>query len=208
VESQLNRVRRVALTGGIATGKSHVRTRLEQLGVPTVDADILAREAVAQGSAGFAAVIDRFGSGIVAPDGSLDRRALGAIVFSDPVARRDLESIIHPQVRETIDRWFTSIDPMRHPFAVADIPLLFESGRDKDFDAIILTNCSATTQLQRLLSREGMTETEARHRIASQLPVEQKLPRATFVIDTDGTFENTDAQVEKVVAALARRPEG
>src|ERR1051325_5423762 len=134
-------VRRVALTGGIATGKSHVRARFEARGVPTIDADTLAREAVAPGSAGLEQVIDRFGSGIRDATGALDRKRLGAIVFADSQARRDLERIIHPFVRAATDKWYASLDAGTHPFAIADIPLLFESGREGDFDAVIVTAC-------------------------------------------------------------------
>jgi dephospho-CoA kinase len=197
-------VRRVALTGNIGTGKSHVRARLDRLQIPTIDADVLAREVVAPNTRGLAAVINRFGPGVQAPDGSLDRRALAAIVFGDSHARSDLEAIIHPAVRQAIDQWFASLDPVRHPFAVADIPLLFETGRDDEFDAVILTVCSRATQLKRLLDR-GMTASEANQRIAAQMPAVDKLPRATFVIDTDGKFEATDRQVGEIVQELGGR---
>src|SRR5436190_17695755 len=113
------RVRRIALTGGIATGKSYVRERLEARGIPTIDADTLARDAVAPGSRGLEDVIRRFGAEMRDANGALDRKKLGAVVFSDPAARRDLEGIIHPFVREATDRWFASLDP-DHPFGVAD----------------------------------------------------------------------------------------
>src|SRR4029453_7661670 len=143
------RVTRVALTGGIATGKSHVRARLESLGVPTVDADMLARDAVAPGTAGLAAVVRRFGTDVWDADGALNRRKVGAIVFHDPDARRDLEKIVHPYVREMTERWFASLDPQRVPFAVADIPLLFEGQREGDFDTVIVTVCGPETHLPR-----------------------------------------------------------
>ena len=193
------RVRRIALTGGIATGKSYVRARLDHVGVPTVDADTLARDVVDPGTPGLAAVVERFGPAVVEPDGSLNRRALGMIVFADPEARRELERIVHPAVRVAMDQWFASLDPVRHPVAVADIPLLFETARHTEFDGVILTVCSPATQLQRLLERNGMTETEARQRIAAQLPTEAKVPGATYVINTDGTFAETDAQIESMV---------
>jgi dephospho-CoA kinase len=199
------RIRRVSLTGGIATGKSYVRARLEGADVPTIDADALARDVVVPGTPGYTAVIERFGPGVVALDGQLDRRALGAIVFADRNARYALESIVHPAVRKAIDEWFTSLDPTKHRFAVADIPLLFETGRERDFDAVILTVCSVEVQIERLRLRDGMTDAEARQRIAAQLPAEQKLPRATFIINTDGSFDDTDRQVEHVVRELNRQ---
>jgi dephospho-CoA kinase len=194
-----HRVRRIALTGGIATGKSYVRAKLEEIGVPTIDADTLAREVVEPGTPGFTAVVEHFGSAVVAADGSLNRRALGAIVFTDPEARRELERIVHPAVRLAMDEWFASLDPLRHPVAVADIPLLFETGRHREFDAAILTVCSPVTQLQRVLARDGITETEARQRIAAQLPSEAKVPHAMYVINTDGTFAATDEQIQAMV---------
>src|SRR5688500_9074771 len=131
-------MRRIALTGGIATGKSHVRRRFEELGVPTIDADTLAREAVAPDTEGLAAVVRTFGAGILDASGALDRKKLAAIVVSDEDARRRLEAIVHPAVREATDRWFASLDERRHPIAIADIPLLYEVGRDRDFDGVIV----------------------------------------------------------------------
>src|SRR4051812_45990767 len=148
------RVRRVALTGGIATGKSHVRARFESLGVPTIDADLLAREAIAPGSAGLQAVVARFGAAVVDATGAIDRKKLGAIVFADAGARRALEAIVHPFVRAATDRWFASLDPGQHPFAVADIPLLYEGKREGDFDVVIVTACDRETQLQRVMTHD------------------------------------------------------
>jgi dephospho-CoA kinase len=191
----------VALTGGIATGKSHVRAQFEALGVPTIDSDTLARQAVAPGSTGFDAVIRRFGPDIVDPSGALDRRKLAGIVFQDPQARHDLEAIVHPVVRQATEAWFDSLDS-RHPFAVADIPLLFETGRDADFDAVIVTACDSETQVRRVITRDRVTEAEARQRIAAQLPLEEKVRRGDYVITTDGTLADTDRQVRAVYEAL------
>src|SRR5262245_54635056 len=193
---------RVALTGGIATGKSHVRARFESLGIPTVDADMLARDAVAPGSAGLAAVVRRFGPDVCGADGTLDRKKVGAMVFQDPPARHDLEQIVHPYVREMTERWFGSLDPQRVPVAIADIPLLFESQREQDFDAVIVTACEPATQLRRLMERDGLTQAEARQRIAAQWPIEQKVANADYVIHTDGTFDDTNHQVDAVASQL------
>ena len=193
---------RVALTGGIATGKSHVRIRFESLGIPTIDADVLARDAVAPGTAGLAAVVRRFGADVCEANGTLNRKKVGAIVFHDLQARRDLEQIVHPYVREMTERWFASLDPERIPFAVADIPLLFEAQRERDFDAVVVTACEPETQLRRLMERDGLDETEARRRIAAQWPLEQKIAKADYVIRTDGTVDETNRQVEAVVSQL------
>src|SRR5215471_9486265 len=115
---------RVALTGGIATGKSYCLARFAELGAATIDADLLAREAVAPGSAGLKAVADRFGAGVLAADGSLDRAALGRIVFADPKARAALEAIVHPEVYRRIQEWYANL-PSGTPVAIADIPLVF-----------------------------------------------------------------------------------
>jgi dephospho-CoA kinase len=192
------RVRRVALTGGIATGKTHVRSRFEALGVPTIDADTLAREAVAPGTPGLNDVVRRFGADIRDATGALDRKKLGAIVFTDADARQTLEGIIHPFVREMTDKWFAELDPSRHPFAIADIPLLFEGRREHDFDKVIVVACDPAAQLQRLMARDGISQDDAQLRIATQLPIEQKIEKADYVIRTDGTFDDTDWEIEQV----------
>jgi dephospho-CoA kinase len=194
-------MKRVALTGGIATGKSHVRADFERLGVPTIDADRLARDAVAEGSPGLKAVINRFGRGVLDDTGALDRRKLGSIVFQDPVARRDLEDIIHPAVRSAIDGWFESISDSA-PVAIADIPLLFETGRQGEFDVVIVTACDPLTQIKRVMARDDVSEAEARARVAAQLPIEEKVRRADHVINTDGSFEETNRQVRSVYEVL------
>lgn len=199
------RVRRVALTGGIATGKSYVLARMAAAGVPTIDTDVLARDAVAPGSEGLAAVVRRFGPSILDADGALDRAALAAIVFSDAAARRDLEAIVHPRVRQAADDWFRTLSPSRHPFAVVAVPLLFETGREGEFDTVVATTCRPATQLQRLMSRDRLSEADARRRLAAQLPAADKAARAHHAIATDGTFADTDTQVDALLAALRRQ---
>jgi dephospho-CoA kinase len=194
--------RRIALTGGIATGKSHVRAEFEKLGVPTIDADVLARQAVAPHTRGLGAVVARFGKEILDASGALDRRKLSAVVFADTEARRDLEQIVHPFVRTAIDRWFESLDQAGHAFAIADIPLLYEAGRDRDFECVIVTACDPATQLRRVMDR-GATEEDARRRIAAQLPVEEKVRRADYAIRTDGTVAETNEQVLAVYRELS-----
>ena len=194
-------MKRVALTGGIATGKSHVRAEFERLGVPTIDADTLAREAAAPGSPGLAAIVARFGPDIVNENGVLDRRRLGAIAFNDPAARHDLEQIIHPIVRARTDAWFAGLD-VQQPVAIADIPLLYETGRERDFDEVVVTACAEDTQLRRVMHRDSVSEPEARQRLAAQLPTAEKVRRADHVINTDGTFEETNQQVRRVFELL------
>jgi dephospho-CoA kinase len=195
-------MKRVALTGGIATGKTHVRAEFERLGVPTIDADKLARDAVADGSPGLKAVISRFGHGVLDDTGALDRRKLGSIVFQDPVARRDLEDIIHPAVRRAIDDWFASLKDKTPRFAIADIPLLFETARQREFDVVIVAECAPSTQITRVMARDGVSKSDARARVAAQMPTEEKVRRADHVINTDGSFEETNRQVRRVFDAL------
>ena len=190
-----------ALTGGIATGKSYCLGRFETLGVPVIDADRLARLAVAPGSPGLSAVVQRFGPSVLRQDGSLDRAALATIVFSDRGARADLEAIVHPEVYRRIREWYGGLPPHSR-FALADIPLLFETGHQHDFDRVVVCACSPEEQLRRMLTRDGLTEADARARLAAQWPIEEKVARADLIIRTDGTFADTDSQVRSVYGLL------
>jgi dephospho-CoA kinase len=195
---------RIALTGGIATGKSHVRAQFESLGVPTIDADVLARDVVAPGTPGLAEVVRRFGPEVLEPTGALDRRKLAAIIFADKQARLDLEAIVHPRVTAATDRWLASLGDSA-PIAIADIPLLYEVGRDRDFDAVIVVAADPPTQVRRVMERDGLSEKEARARLAAQLPIDDKVGRADYVIHTDGSFAETDAAVREVHRRLTAR---
>lgn len=199
-------VLRVGLTGGIATGKSYVTQRLHEAGLPTIDADRLAREAVAPGSAGLRAVVNRFGRDMLTEGGALDRVKLGTVVFRDASARADLEALIHPEVRRRIAEWQTQLvkNGYRGPL-VADIPLLFETGRTSDFDAIVVVACDAARQRARLMERDGLSGEEVDQRLAAQWPISHKVRGADFVVSTDGTFEDTDTQVAQLVTQLRAR---
>src|SRR6266480_1291116 len=193
---------KVALTGGIATGKSYVLEQFRRRGVPCLDADSLAHGVTAAGTEATSAIAARFGADILGADGSVDRAKLGSIVFADAGARHDLEALIHPAVYRAIAaglRAFELLDSS--PLTVVDIPLLYESGHAGEFDRVIVTACPPETQRARLLER-GLSDGEARQRIAAQWPTENKARRATFVIRTDGTFEETDRQVDEIVAKL------
>jgi len=192
----------VALTGGIATGKSHVRAKLARSGVPTLDADAIVHELLGPGTAVTSAVVERFGQSVARPDGGVDRRALGRIVFADDRARAALEAIVHPAVYERIAAWLASQAESGASLAVADIPLLYETGREGEFDAVVAVACDPGRQVERLMARDGLPEAAARARLDAQWPIERKVARADFVIRTDGTFEDTDRQVEDVLARL------
>jgi len=193
---------KVALTGGIATGKSYVLEQFRRRGVPCLDADSLAHGVTAAGTEATSAIAARFGADILDAEGSIDRARLGSIVFADAGARRDLEALVHPGVYRAIAaglRAFELVDAP--PLAVVDVPLLYETGHADEFDRVVVTACAPEIQLARLLKR-GLSEDQARQRIAAQWPTEKKAARATFVIRTDGTFEETDRQVERVLEAL------
>jgi dephospho-CoA kinase len=192
---------RVALTGGIATGKSYCLARFASLGVPTIDADRLARDVVAPGSRALEQVATRFGASILRDDGSLDRPSLGRIVFADPAARADLEAIVHPEVYRRIGEWLATLPP-RTRLAVADIPLLFETGHTHDFDRVVVVACDPRELIRRIIARDGLSEREARGRLDSQWPIEDKAARADYVIKTDGTAADTDSQVKTVYEML------
>lgn len=195
---------RAALTGGIATGKSYCLQRFAALGAQTIDADVLAREAVAPGTPGLAAVTAHFGPEILSADGTLDRPALGRIVFADARARATLEAIVHPEVYRRIRDWFANIPP-RTPVAIADIPLLFETGQEHEFDRVIVAACQPQEQLHRVMARDGLSTHGAQARLAAQLPIEEKVKRAHRVIWTDRGFAETDRQVSDTYGWLLTR---
>lgn len=192
---------RIALTGGIATGKSYCLHRFERLGAAVIDADALARDAVAPGSAGLQAVAARFGPGVLLADGSLDRKGLGRIVFADVKARSVLESIIHPEVYRRIRGWLANL-PAQTRLALADIPLVFETGQEHEFDRVIVAACSPEEQVRRIVVRDGLSDADARARVAAQWPIEEKIARAWRVIWTDRGFDETDRQVEDIYREL------
>jgi dephospho-CoA kinase len=195
-------MRKVALTGGIATGKSHVLQRLRERGVPCLDADELAHGVTGAGTEATARIAERFGADVLDASGAVDRHRLAPIVFADADARRDLERIVHPAVYRAIAAGVRAFELTEDaPLAVVDVPLLYETGHAGDFDKVIVTVCSPDVQRQRLIGR-GLSEREAGERLAAQMPAADKAARADHVIDTDGTFEQTDAQLDAVLRLL------
>ena len=192
---------RVALTGGIGTGKSYCLERFAARGVPVIDADLLARDAVAPGTPGLAAVAARFGPGVLAADGTLDRPALGRLVFGDTKARAALEAIIHPEVYRHIRAWLANLQAGTR-LAIADIPLVFETGHNHDFDAVVVAACDPDEQIRRVMARDNLTDAAARARLAAQWPIAEKVKRANRVIWTDRGFAETDRQVTDVYDSL------
>jgi len=193
---------RVALTGGAATGKSYVLEQFRRAGVPVLVADDLAHGVTSAGTEATAAIAARFGADVLAADGAVNRKALGAIVFADESARRDLEAIVHPAVYRAIEaalRGFAKLDGT--PLAVVEIPLLYETGHAADFDRVIVTICADDLQLKRLLAR-GLSEELARQIVAAQKPTAEKAALADFVVRTDGEKSETDEQVRHILQAL------
>jgi dephospho-CoA kinase len=199
-------VLRVGLTGGIGSGKSEVSRRLAAHGAVIIDADVAAREVVAPGTPGLARVAQTFGGGVLSVDGALDRERLGAIVFRDPALRAKLNAIIHPLVAE----WMraaerAAVDAARSGVVVHDIPLLAEGGRAGGYDLVIVVDVPPELQVERLVSRRGMSPDQARARMAAQASRDQRLAVAALVIDNSGSLEDLDRRVAEVWADLARR---
>jgi dephospho-CoA kinase len=195
---------KVALTGGIATGKSYVLDQCRRRGVPCLDSDTLAHGVMAAGTEASRAIAARFGPSVMAADGSVDRRELGPLIFADPAARHDLEAIVHPAVYRAIAAGLRAFELSGTPLvAVVDVPLLFETGHERDFDRVMVTSCSTDQQVTRLRER-GMADSDARQRIAAQWPTAEKVSRADFVIDTSGSLADTDRQVEETLEVLYR----
>jgi len=189
------------LTGGVGMGKSTAAEFLRARGAQMVDTDELARQLVQPGQPALAEIQTEFGTNIVAPDGRLCREELAQIIFSDAAARKKLEAILHPRIR---GRWLAQVEIWRgenRPLAVVVIPLLFETRAESHFNKIICVACSAPTQRQRLLSR-GWTPEQIQQRLAAQLPIEEKIARADFVIWTDGSLDVHAQQIERIFVKL------
>lgn len=194
---------RVGLTGGIASGKSTVSAILTELGAVVIDADLIAREVVARGTPGLAAVVADFGPGLLTVDGDLDRPAMGALVFADPSARRRLEAIIHPLVHERSAELEAAAP--EDAVVVHDIPLLAEVGRAGSFDAVVVVDAPTDVQVARMVDDRGWSREEAESRIAAQSRRGDRLAIATYVVDNTGTLDGLREQVEQVYAELADR---
>ena len=191
---------RVGLTGGVASGKSAVACMLSELGAVVVDADVLAREVVEPGTPGLAAVVAEFGDGVLADDGTLDRPALGAVVFGDQVARRRLEAILHPLIRARGAA--IEAEAGADALVVHDIPLLVETGQAGSFDAVVVVDVPVETQVERMVGDRGMSEADARARVAAQASLEARMEAATHVVDNTGTREDLRDRVTEVFEEL------
>ena len=194
----------VGLTGGIGSGKSTVARMLEERGAVVFDADLLAREAVEPGTPGHAAVLERFGADVLAPGGALDREALASIVFADPSARRDLEQIVHPEVRRLFAEGSEAYRDTDR-IVVFSAPLLVESGMHTAFEILVVVSALVATQIERLMRQRGMSEAAIRARIDAQAPLEDKAAVADFLVDNEGTLAELESQVERLWHDLSAR---
>jgi dephospho-CoA kinase len=192
----------VGLTGNIASGKSTVSQMLSERGATIIDADVLARRAVEPGTPGYRRIVDRWGNGVLGPDGRLDRAALRRIVFSDPEELERLNGIVHPEVERMRDRLVEEARERGDRIVVCDIPLLFERHLGENFDRIILVDAPRPLRLQRLVKDRGLREAEAQDMITAQMPAELKRARADIVIDNDGTLTKLEQDVAAAWATL------
>ena len=190
--------RRIGLTGGIASGKSSVGRLLAARGLPLLDADVYAREALTPGSPGAGAVLERYGAGVRAAGGEIDRAALGQIVFGDGAERRWLEQLLHPVVRACFAAKLQEL--AAEPVVVLVVPLLFEAGLESLCSEVWLVDCDETQQLQRLMARDGLGEADARARIAAQWPLTRKRQLADVVLNNRGEPAQLAAEVEQALS--------
>lgn len=188
-------MRLIGLTGGIASGKSTVAAIFERLGAQVVDADLLAREVVAPGEEALERIAAAFGAGVLTPDGALNRAALGEKVFADQAARRTLEEITHPAIRQRAEKRLARLRAAGVATAFYVAPLLIEAGVAARMDEVWVVYLDHATQLERLMARDGLTAAAAEARIASQMPMEEKKRLARIVIDNRGSREELEAEV-------------
>ena len=196
-------MRLFGLTGNIGAGKSTVARLLVKHGVPVIDADLLAREVVQPGQPALQEIADRFGPGVLNADGSLDRKALGARVFANADERAALNAIVHPRIAQAGAQRLSALADAGHEVAVYEAALIVENGLDKGMDGLIVVDVPEELQLARLRARDGLTDPEARARLAAQLPAALKRERATFLIENHGDLADLDAQVAKLLAVLS-----
>ncbi len=197
------RVLRLGLTGGIGSGKSTAAALLSERGAVVIDADLLAREAVARGSDGLAEVVAAFGTTVLASEGSLDRASLGRLVFAEPAARSRLEGIVHPRVRARAGELEAAAPA--GSVVVHDIPLLVESGQVDEYDVVVVVDVPEQVQVARLVAARGMSEADALARIEAQASREERLAAADVVLDNSGSVDDLGAQVDRLWSDLQER---
>lgn len=190
------------LTGGIATGKTTVARMIEDEGIPVFDADQVAREIVEPEQAAWKQIVEAFGEGVLADDRTLDRKKLAAVVFKDPDARKKLESFTHPRIRDSIAQRIMQAADDGKEIAFVDAALMIETGWYQDFAGVVVVDCPPELQMERLTKRDGLSEDQARARIAAQMPLEEKRKHATHVVTNDGSLLSLRRQVSEVVEKI------
>ncbi|WP_134699912.1 dephospho-CoA kinase [Ammoniphilus sp. YIM 78166] len=194
----------IGLTGGIASGKSTVASMFKELGCVIIDADKVARDVVKPGQEGLEAVVHRFGPQILTQEGELDRKALGAIIFHNEEKRKELNSILHPLIRKQMQREKEEALQANPPLIIMDIPLLFESQLEQTVEAVIVVYVPPNQQLERLMQRDQISREEARRKMDSQMPIDEKKKRADFIIENSGSLAETRTQVEAIFTKLSK----
>jgi dephospho-CoA kinase len=197
----------VGLTGGIATGKTTVAELLRRKGAAIIDTDELSREVTAPGAPAFDEIVQAFGPNILTDQGTLDRKRLGSLVFADPALRRRLEGITHPRIRQALRGRLAALRGVPHPppVVIAVIPLLFETGAERDVDLTVAVVAPEAEQVRRLMARDRLGRTEAEARVRAQMPVDEKRKRADFVVEAAGSLEETAEQAQKLWGRLMER---
>lgn len=195
----------IGLTGGIASGKSAVARVLRGFGIPVIDADQLARDVVAAGSDGLAAIVAEFGPDVLTAEGQLDRERMGQRVFADPDARKKLQAITHPRIGQLSAQRIAEARTGSAPYVVYEAPLLVEVGAHQGLDALIVVAAGEHTQVARASARDGLAADEVRQRIAAQLPLARKVEVADYVIANDGTLQELERATHEVHAKILAR---
>ncbi len=193
------------LTGGIGSGKSAAAAIFEDCGIPVVSADELSRIVVTPGSEGLAAVVAAFGEGVLTPDGELDRRKLGAVVFKDPSQRVRLEGILHPRIRDSFQDVLTALEATGQHLVVYEVPLLFENNLEKQMKAVILISAPEEQRIARVMARDKLNVDDVRARMAAQMDDQTRRSKAQYVLENDGDLEYLRAQVEALLAKIQPR---
>jgi len=196
------------LTGGIGSGKSAAAAYFEDCGIPVVSADELSRVVVNPGSEGLSAVVAAFGEGVLSPQGELDRRKLGAVVFKDPTARVRLEGILHPRIRDCFQDVLAALEATGNAIVVYEVPLLFENNLEKQMKAVILVSAPEDQRVARVMARDKLSAEDVRARMAAQMDDKSRRARATHVLENDGDLEHLYAQVDALLAKLLPRKAG
>ena len=196
---------KAGLTGGLATGKTYVAGLLEKLGCYVIHADRLGHEVLLPGAEAYDDVVAEFGSGIVAADGTIDRQALGSVVFANPGRLEALNALVHPHVFRRQNEFFDTVARKdAQAIVVSEAAIMIETGSYKRYDRLILTVCPPEVQIRRFVEREGARDEEARERLARQMPLDDKKKFADYIIDTSGTKADTEQQVRQVYLQLTK----